>query len=711
MTMDVWRIREDDLPSHDEAYLQTIFTLSNGAFGALGVSPLAKPGTGGTYVGGLHCEVEAALHPIPALGSLHRDSEGFPDDREILKHTVFDQPIAPNLFGLELTFNGRRLYQPLRLSRTLDMRHGILDLQTELTLPGGRLTVQVSRFVSHANRHLAAERITITSPCAGKLDYALGLDATVRYLSVHDFWATRRGHTLGHNGCVWTGEAQGTRIGVTMAMAATAPHKTTADAGRHGGVVMGSVELSAGESVHLDRFIGVTTTVADPSAEPLALATVTAAAAAGFDLCRQQHEAAMQAFWAANDIVIEGAPDDQRALRFCLFQIRSVAPPTPAFSIGPNLLAGPRYRAAVFWDTDVYIIPYYTKSMPETALQHMRYRHRTLPEARTIARERYNLAGARYPWQAMADGRDALAPWNIFAPNQIHIVADVAWAVADYYAWTGDEDYMRNAGREILAETARFWISRMTRTERGLEILKVCGPDETHPTVNNSLYTNLLARQNLRLAAGHNPDADPAERQTWLDAADSIFIPAPRADRLVEQCDGFFALPEPPSGVGCVDGDAYQSVKQADVLMLPVMLPMLYDDASVAANYAYYEPRTTHESSLSAGVHAIVAARLGRMDEAYRQFRNTAYIDLGNVHKNTHKGLHAASTAMAPRAVIEGFAGLHIENEKPVVKLHLPDAWQSIAFQFSYRGQRYGCHLKRTDIGRCIECQPLASAT
>jgi len=704
--MNTFLIREADLPSRDEMYLQYMFTQSNGAFGALGSSPFAKPGTGGTYIGGVHAEVDAAVHPIPALGSLHRDSKKYPDDQEILKSTVFDQPIGPNIFALDLTWNTRRLRQPIRFTRTLDMQRGLLRLEAEVLLPNGHLTVNIERLAAWHHRHLAAEQIEIVATASGRLDYALVIDGSVRNVGGHDFWALRHGSQLGQGGCFLETAAEGTDIHTCVAMKVVTPGIECAEGGRYSADVRGAVDIRAGEPLHLERFVGIGVSVADKDPMRAAAKAAEAGAEQGYARIRSDHAAAVQDFWSRNDIVIEGPEDDQRALRFCIYQVRSAAPPTPAFSIGPNFLAGPRYRAAAFWDTDVFIIPYYVKTAPELARQHMLYRYRTLEAARAIARKAYGLAGARYPWQAMADGRDALAPWNIFAPNQIHIVADVAWAVADYHYWSGDDAFMTEAGRFILADTARFWMSRMTRTERGLEILSVCGPDETHPTVNNSVFTNLLAQRNLRIAAEHNPD-DP-EREQWLAASQEIFVPAPREDGVVEQCDGFFALAEPPEGVGCTDGDQYQSVKQADVLMLPVMLPTIYTEAQIEANYAYYEPRTTHESSLSAGIHALVAARLGHTAEAYRQFRNTAFIDVGNVHKNTHKGLHSAASAMAPRAVIEGFGGLRIEDDQPVVTPHLPDEWNGITFGFSFRGTRYRCALTRADQGRRIVVQPEA---
>lgn len=696
-----WNIEESALPAQSAAAQNMVFALSNGAFGVTGITPFAARGTPGSYLGGVHAQVQSYVNGIPAYGSLHRDSENYPDDAAIFRMTDYTFPMGPQFFALRLRLNGHTVRVPLATTRALDLRHGVLSTRSHVVMPdGGELRLTTRRFVSLADLHLCAERIEIEAVQPGSVELTLEVDATTQTLNGHDFWNARSAQSLQPDLVRWVAHTGGTNHTVAVCLGGrgpTAPGEAEASTMRLG--MTYRFDLRAGEKAAVERLVSVATSLLDNHPEQAAQEACSRAMRDGFDACLARHQACWEEFWKENDIRIDGPADEQQALRYCLFHLRSAAPPSPAYSIGPNFLCGGRYRALTFWDTDVFVVPYYIKSQPDLARRHMLYRSRTLEAAREFSKEK-GTKGARYPWQAMADGREALVPWNIYAPNQVHITADVAWAVADYYRWTGDEEYMRGAGAEILAETARYWMSRMTRTERGLEIRKVCGPDETHPRVDNSAYTNILARENLRLAARFNPQAPEAERNAWLQAVDALYIPPLNQEGVLEQCDGFFRLPEAPKGAGCCDGDAYQSVKQADVIMLPVMLPGLLTPKQVAANYGYYEPRTTHESSLSFGIHAIVAARLGRMDEAHRQFLRTVFIDLRNEHKNTEKGLHAACTALAPRVVMEGFAGLRIEDGRPVVTPHLPESWKSVEFTFSFHGQRLRCRLTQADNGK-----------
>jgi trehalose/maltose hydrolase-like predicted phosphorylase len=499
----------------------------------------------------------------------------------------------------------------------------------------------------------------------------------------------------------WSCEAEGTGDRATLALSARGPVPSTAEADENGAGLVFRVSVSPNQPVVFERYVCVTAAWWHTDPERV----VAGAMAKGLDKLLTETEQNWESFWRENDIVIDGPADDQQGVRYALFQLRCATPPTPALSFGAKFLSGEGYRDCVFWDTDIFVMPYFTRCQPEVARRHGLFRHRGLPAARARARE-LEFVGARYPWEALPDGREGLGPWVILSLTQVHVVADVAWSVMDYYRWTKDETFMRGEGAEILAETARFWVSRIEKTARGYELLRVCGPDECHEEVNNSIYTNLLARENLRAAVEWNPVAP--ERVHWLEIAERLYVATPNADGLMEQCDGFFKLKEFHRGDEVPFHHAnYQLLKQADVLMLPMVMPGLLTAEQVAANYRYYEPQTLHWSSLSEAAHSFVAARVGLTEEAYRMFRNNLFTDLADRQKSARCGLHAGALGMVPRNVIEGFAGLQLDGDQSVAVPRLPAEWKSVTFQFSHCGQRYQCKVEASDNGNKVEPKPI----
>jgi trehalose/maltose hydrolase-like predicted phosphorylase len=258
--------------------------------------------------------------------------------------------------------------------------------------------------------------------------------------------------------------------------------------------------------------------------------------------------------------------------------------------------------------------------------------------------------------------------------TQIHVVAAVAYGVVEYVRWTGDEEFMRDYGHEILEETARFWASRVDDTGT---IAGVCGPDEACPAVDNNAYTNHLAAANLRWAARYRgPGITDDEMSLWLRTAERIRQQQPDERGVVEQFDGYHRTPE------------LQRAKQADVLMLPVVSPGLLSPEQIAANFDYYEPRCAHGSSLSEGAYAVAAARAGMVDKAYELFRRCLFMDLKDLHGNTtNGGLHAACTGFVPTAIARGFCGLELSDERPVLDPRLPAPWRSVSFKVYYHGR------------------------
>ena len=439
-----------------------------------------------------------------------------------------------------------------------------------------------------------------------------------------------------------------------------------------------------------------------------------------------RHRAAWLGRWRDADVVVEGDLELQRALRFGLYHlIASTDPESDLVSVGARGLSGPGYNGHVFWDTDVFILPFFAYTHPETARALLGYRYRTLDAARSRA-ESLGYRGALFAWESADTGEDA-TPTEAIGPNgqlvriltgeqEHHIAGDVAWAVWRYWEATGDDEFLAHMGAEIILETARFWGSRSRLGDDGrYHIELVIGPDEYHESVHDNAFTNVLARWNIEraLEVGSFLEAtDPAlwgrlsrrlhltegELQEWKAVAEGLVDGFDSDTGLFQQFRGFFSLEDiraadvaerPFAGdvvLGSERVDAAQVVKQADVVMLVHMLPELVTREVADANYRYYEPRTSHGSSLSPAIHAAVAARLGRLEDAVAYSRIAAEVDLGNGMGNAAQGVHVATMGGLWQAAVMGFGGVRPSRTALHLDPVLPEAWRALRFSVRWHG-------------------------
>jgi kojibiose phosphorylase len=456
----------------------------------------------------------------------------------------------------------------------------------------------------------------------------------------------------------------------------------------------------------------------------------------GLSMLRARHRRAWRDRWRDADVAVDGFDADlQRALRFALYHlISSGDPESDLASIGARGLSGPGYGGRVFWDTELFLVPFFIWTDPRTARALLSYRHRTLPAARDKAR-RLGYQGALYAWESADTGEEA-TPSFVWLPDgtrltivtglkEHHISADVAWAVWQYWLATGDDPFLVDGGAEILLETARFWASRAERGADGrCHIADVVGPDEYHESVDDNAFTNVMARWNLRTAAElceFVPALDhegwdrlvarialgPDEPARWRDVAAALVDGFDSDTGLYEQFAGFSELEDvhavdlasrPFTGESVLGVDRLrqsQVVKQADVVMLAHVLPELMSRDVALANYRHYEPRTSHGSSLSPAIHAAVAARLGLLQDAETYFRMAAVLDLDNKMGNAAHGVHIATMGGLWQAAVIGFGGVRAERHGLRIDPHLPSGWQTLSFSVRWRGA--AVHVEATD--------------
>ncbi|PKO12551.1 MAG: glycoside hydrolase family 65 protein [Chloroflexi bacterium HGW-Chloroflexi-10] len=444
------------------------------------------------------------------------------------------------------------------------------------------------------------------------------------------------------------------------------------------------------------------------------------------------HQKKWQQVWTQSDIEIDSEDDAQIAIRYNLFQLLIAAPwQDEQVNIGAKTLSGYGYHGHVFWDTEIFMLPFFTYTQPQVARNLLSYRYHRLAGARKKAKENGYL-GAQFPWESADDGEEVTPTWvqhptdrtkltRIWTGDiQIHVSADIALAVWRYGQVSGDDKFLHERGIPIILETALFWESRAEWNEinQTYQFSDVIGPDEYHDHVDNNAYNNFMVRWHFRIAEqaahllqAHEPDLyaglvdqlglSDSRMQHWLEIANHIYFEQDALTGLIEQFQGFFQLEdldwkslEPRSEsiqslLGIEATNQVQALKQADVLMLFYLFPDAFPSQIMAVNYDYYNARTDHTygSSLGPSIHALVACQLGKTEEAYQHFIRSAHADLYDVRGNAGDGIHAASAGGLWQAVVFGFGGLRVDEYGYHCQSRLPKKWRRLRFRFCYRGE------------------------
>ncbi|MEV7634539.1 glycosyl hydrolase family 65 protein [Pseudarthrobacter enclensis] len=411
-----------------------------------------------------------------------------------------------------------------------------------------------------------------------------------------------------------------------------------------------------------------------------------------------ESEAHFRDYWATSDIVVDGGePGLQQAIRWNLFQLAMATARADVAGIPAKGVTGSGYEGHYFWDQEVYLLPYLTYTNPEGARQVLEFRHAMLPEAKIRAKE-LSVDGALFPWRTI-NGLEASA-YYAAGTAQFHIAAAIAFA-ANRYVWaTGDTAFSEGMGAELLMETARMWVSLGFFGKDGLfHIHGVTGPDEYTAVVNDNLYTNVMARFNLRAAAAlDHPGVSQEERQLWQAAADRVQLPFDDRMQVHSQDNDFMTLEPwdwttPRSKYPLLLHFhplviyRHQVLKQADTVLAMFLQWQDFTAEQKQRAFDFYDPITTGDSTLSACVQGIMAAEVGYSREALRHFTNAAFIDLDDTHGNTIDGVHIASTGGVWSSLVSGFAGLRDQGAVPYFDPRLPREWDGLAFHLKLRGR------------------------
>ncbi|MHA0900504.1 glycoside hydrolase family 65 protein [Enterobacter ludwigii] len=482
------------------------------------------------------------------------------------------------------------------------------------------------------------------------------------------------------------------------------------------------LNVSQGDTVTLEKIVWVAhrsdKALSQASFARNALAELKVCAARGYASLLESSACAWEDVWRDARVAVTSAePQDQLALDYTVWHLTAMTPAdNERCSIAAKGLTGEGYKGHVFWDTEIFLLPFHLFTRPQVARSLLRYRWLNLAGAREKAR-RNGWPGALFPWESAASGQEETPEYAAInirtgtrqkvasALAEHHIVADIAWAVVAYWQATHDDAFMRNEGLTLLLETATFWMGRATEVNGRLEIHDVIGPDEYTEHVNNNAYTNYLAWHNVAcarqfMAMFNREDAGFMENASRF--MSRLWLPQANAEGVLPQDDTFMAKPaidlsryKAKAGKQTIlldysraEVNEMQILKQADVVMLNYLLPERFTPQQCAANLAYYEPRTIHDSSLSKAIHGIVAARCGDTERAYAFWREGVAIDLGDDPHSCDDGIHAAATGAIWSGVIQGFAGMQIVQGELHLAPKLPAHWRKLAFPLRWRNAR-----------------------
>lgn len=719
-----WSVVETQFDPTQLHHKETVFTIGNGYLGTRGSFEEGYPGS----------MVATLIH-------------GVYDDVPVV-HT--ELATCPDWLPLVVIINGDRFRfdhgEILSYKRQLDVRRGVLSREVRWRSGSGYVVdIHLERFASLADQHVLALRCQVTPlNFEGTVEVQASLNGYPDNQGVmHWEWVNQGAipeaalvwlHTRTRNSGIELGTA--TRLTVSDA---DADVRVTGCQGYPS--LATTFSAVPGQTVTLEKIVTVFTSREDNV--PAQAAQDKLREQPNYDNLLSAQETAWEEVWTKSDVVIEGDIRSQFAVRYNLFQLMIAAPRhDDTVSIPAKTLSGFAYRGHVFWDTEIFILPVLTFTHPALARNLLTYRYHTLNGARRKAKES-GYKGAMFAWESASTGDEVTPRWVPPADSsaelvriwcgdrELHINTDVAYAVWNYWQTTGDDQWMRDCGAELILDTAVYWGSRVewNPKQEYYEIREVIGPDEYHEHVSNSAFTNWMVKWHLERALAvlewlhaHYPHQATQlqerlqitlERQArWRDIISNIWLLYDRETGIIEQFEGFFNLEdlkladyEPRTRsmqaiLGIEGASKRQVLKQPDVVMLLYLLRDLlgseFDHRTLQKNWDYYAPRTdiTYGSSLGPAVQSIVASYLNLQQEAYTRFIQAALVDLEDTRRNAKEGIHAASTGGTWQAVVFGFGGVRITENGPVANPHLPTGWTRLKFKVQWRGQWYEFDLR-----------------
>lgn len=660
--------------------------------------------------------------------------------------------------------------------RYFDIQAGMSVRELKIEDSSGRITsIRTEKFASLKDKHIAGQSISvIPENYSGHISIRAGIDGKV--VNVDDAYFERKAQ----EGSIMfsvilpekrfkDGEINPCRI-VSMCRRNSVSVQCCKYSGYDGKYAFEEFDISAqkGEEIRINSVISIYANAdIDNCVDTHALYC-----GASFENAIREHKSIVRQRLRETGITICG---DETAQKFANYSIARLIMAGEhngeKSSITARTLTGPSYAGHVFWDCEIFDLPFFTYTNPEKAKTMLMYRYNTLNGARKnreieSEEKKRDYRGARFAWESTSSGVER-TPSSVInekgqkvkiltGTHEKHITPDVAYATYEYWLATGDDEFLRKHGAEIIFDTARYVYSILEEGEDGkFHTKNVIGPDEYHEEyalnpltdekegVNDNAYTNILIAHNLEIAvktAGYIENNYPQdflrlkellclddwEIKDWIKAKNRIYVNQDEETGVIEQFEGFHGLKELDleyfrrkygevnaqkfdqvvKAEHCCNPDFdpdknnYKVLKQPDVVMLMALFPEKYSQAVQKANYEEYEPRTSHGSSLSVGIHSLVAARIGKTDDAYRYFLEAGGIDINDGMGNAANGIHAATLGATWQALVKGFGGMHLMESGLSIKPNLPDNWNAFSFNVQWHGQKLNVRTEKDVNGQ-----------
>ena len=715
--IDPWKVITHELNPEDKRLQESMTSIGNEYMGMRGMFEEKYSGDThqGIYLGGVW---------YPDKTRVGWWKNGYPE--------YFGKvPNAINFVSVDIKINGESIdlakdsYTDFELC--LDMKRGVLDRSFIVEKDGHKIQVTSERFVSIDFKELYANKLTFTNlsdePVKIEVQSLINADVYNEDSNYGEqFWGVLDKEVADKTGRLVGKTAENNfdipRFTVEMAMS----HETQLEAAKSENMekaVANNFEgtLDPDQTVSFEKRVIVTTSRDYETREDLDAATTELMNKAGEQTYDQLVEAQANAWakrWEKSDITIDGDEAAQQGIRFNLFQLFSTYYGNDArLNIGPKGFTGEKYGGATYWDTEAFCLPVYLgTSDPQVPKNLLKYRHNQLDGAFHNAQQQ-GLKGALYPMVTF-NGVECHNEWEITF-EEIHRNSDIAYAIYNYTKTTGDKSYVLNEGSEVLVAIARFWADRVHFSQRHGQYMihGVTGADEYENNVDNNWYTNVTAKWELQYtldilkevsseqAAKLNVTDD--EKAKWQDIVDKMYLPEDKELGIFVQHDGFLdkdiTLDENNNPINTIPADELPInqnwswdkilrspyVKQADVLQAMWYFMDDFTEEQKKRNFDFYEPLTVHESSLSASIYAIMAADLRYEEKSVELYERTARLDLDNYNNDTEDGLHITAMSGGWLAIVEGFAGMRVNDDQLQFKPFVPKAWNGYKFRLYFR--------------------------
>ncbi|NQU17595.1 MAG: glycoside hydrolase family 65 protein [Candidatus Saganbacteria bacterium] len=729
-----WLIKEKGFDWRKQGMYESIFTLGNGYLGQRGSLEGNPSGSyRGTYIAGIFDKSESLVSQmVKSPGWI--DFSIWIDDEKMTYETC------------KILFN----------ERILDMKKGILHRVTRLKDKKGRIVRFESKRVVFAHQVRGALMLFSVTPenFSGDIKVISGLNGDVTNEGYYPEERVKHLNLVsmkrGQDYIYLESQTRDKKIKVALAASTLFdnPPQKFYKVNRMYGEKFAEVivfDSQKGKTYNFTKWVSIFTSREgyDRQLESACVDEIHDMIRDGIEKNMLKHFELREKEWQIADIVIKGDKKAQLGIRFNLYHLIIAKPHhDPTLSIAAKFLSGEGYKGHVFWDTEIFALPFYIYTFPEAAKNLLLYRYYTLPGAILNAKD-YGYKGAKFAWESADDGIETTPRFGYSADGkevriftgdeEHHIVSDVVHGLYNFYGATKDESFLYGKGAEIVFQTALFWLSRIERRRGRYEVRKVIGPDEYHEHVDNNAFTNYLVMWHF-IKAGELYKKMEKEAPAILKKLSKkikltkkhieemrlvskiIYFPYDQKTDIIEQFEGYFSLedfiikqydkngmailPEKAKGL---DLNKTRLLKQADVVLLTHLFADRFSPEVKKKNYYYYEKRTMHQSSLSFCVYALMGLEVGDHKKAYNYFMKTSLIDLTNSHKNTAHGIHAAATGGAWQMVVHGFAGMKVRRGVLCFDPWLPEKWKKLSYSCMWEGSILRVSLSKASLSVKME--------